>query len=146
MVDSLLSAALARHPTTRELQGARRAITAVRAFPPEELVDPNRKTVRRGKFSRGDGVLYLATQRPDGTPLPPEVVAGVLVHEVAHAATAGSHSAEWRDMYLALLRVATEDLGWKVALECSSCKFYGVCHEYQCPRCAWVQCRQIMTR
>jgi rubrerythrin len=73
------------------------------------------------------------------------VVVEIAAHEVAHAATAGNddeshHSDEWRACFRDLMRVATEDLGWPVALECSACPFYHICSPEDCPKCSWVPC------
>jgi hypothetical protein len=109
---------------------------------PGELVNHHRRTVRRGRFSRSDGVVYIATVHADGTtPLPSDVVAGYLVHEVAHAVAGPHHSMQWREAFLALLHIATSRLGWRVTLECGACPSYGVCEAYQCPACEWGACK-----
>lgn len=142
MADELLRAALQRYPADPQVQVAMRTIRAVEPDSPEDMVNHARKTVRRGKFDRATGVLKIATARHTGQPLPDGVVRGILVHEVAHAALpSGAHSPEWREVYLRLLRVATEDLGWHVSLECSACTFYGVCAAAQCPRCERIPCK-----
>lgn len=117
------------------------AIKAVKIFPRHKLADARRGTVRRGWFDRGAGILYVAVHRRDGAPLPAPVVAGVVVHEVAHACVdSGAHDEEWRRTYVRLLEVATRVLRWDVTLECSSCSMYGVCEAAQCPLCAWKKC------
>lgn len=143
MVDELLRAARARHPDDCGLRRASRAIRGVQlADDDPDMVNWERMTVRRGRFDRERGVLHVTTRRPDGRPLHPGIVRGVIVHEVAHAAQAdGKHSDAWRGTYVRLLRVATEDLGWPVALECSACRYYGVCARDDCPACARVRCR-----
>lgn len=139
LLDDLIDRAAATNP---RFEAVRALITKIDDFPPDQLVDARRKTVRRGKLDRENGVLYIATTRPDGSPLPPGVVKGVLIHEVAHAATRnGNHTAEWRDAYVFLLRLATEQMGWDVTLECSSCRYYGVCGPGHCPSCTWMACR-----
>lgn len=133
----------------RDLQGASQdprvrnaRVTDVVPDSLQDMVNHARKTVRRGKYDRSSGVMNIGLQKRDGSPLPDAVVRGIVVHELAHAALDdGRHSAEWRDLYISLLRVATEQLGWDVALECSACSFYGVCHASQCPRCAVMPCR-----
>lgn len=142
MVEELLRAAMARFPDDARFHVARRSIRRVVPDSPEDMVNHTRKTVRRGKFDRARGVLYIGTRRPNGTPLPPGVVRSIVVHEVAHAAlTQGAHDDAWRDVYLRLLDVATADLGWAVSLECSSCRLYGLCSRSQCPACSWVPCK-----
>lgn len=117
-------------------------IAAVRPFPPSLMVDRVRRTVKRGRLDRGTGTMYIAMQRHDGTPLPPAVVNGILVHEVAHACMGtGAHSDEWRRMFVRLLDVATRVLRWPVMLECSSCPMYKLCDKSAaCPLCAWKEC------
>lgn len=142
--DHLLDAALRKHPHDPRFQKARAAINAVMIDSPDDMVNYDRKTVRRGRFDRQQGMLYIGVVRHTGKPLPDDLIKGILVHEAAHAALdTGKHSSEWQDVYLALLRVATQDLGWKILLECSSCKFYGVCSPTQCPLCAWKACKGL---
>lgn len=117
------------------LMAAERRISAVRELPVTEMLNPVRRTVRRGKFSRQDGVIYVATKRHDGTPLPPAIVNGYLIHEVAHAISGAQHSSTWLATYEALLRLATVKLGWEVVLERGACKMYGVCDPVQCLEC-----------
>jgi hypothetical protein len=137
MAKDLVDAARARYPSI----ASENRIVDVRPMPEPEIVDHVRKTVRRGKYARSDGTIYVALKRRNAEDLPLDVVVGILVHEVAHALTSGSHTAEWRDMFSALLRTATEDLGWTVRLECSACKTYGICQPQQCPKCDWDECR-----
>ena len=139
----LLDAALCRHPHDPRVRLARRSIRRVHAdSEPADMVNRARMTVRRGKFDRCTGDLHVSVVNSAGSPLPPAVVRNAVVHEVAHAGMPdGRHSEQWRDMYVALLRVATEDLGWSVALECSACRFYRVCGARDCPRCARMACR-----
>jgi hypothetical protein len=105
------------------------------------LVNHEKRTVRRGQFDRDNGVLRVAVSRPNGKPLQLDIARGVLVHEVAHAACdKGDHSPEWRRLFVKLLHVATEDLGWHVALECGSCTLYGICSAVDCAKCTWTKC------
>lgn len=137
-VADLLAAAAARWPWDARLHRARQAIRGVERFDDKDMVNWERMTVRRGKFFRDSGILRLSTTRHDGRELDPAIVRGVLVHEVAHAALDdGKHSPAWRDMYVRLLQVATQDLGWDVSLERGSCPYYGVCERHECPRCRW---------
>lgn len=141
MVRELLDAARARYPEDARFRTP--TIRDVRPFPPEDLVDHARGTVRRGKFVHSTGIMYVATHRANGRPLDPSIIAGVVVHEVAHAIAGRGHTDMWRSVYESLLRVATEDLNWSVTLECSSCGFYKVCSKAQCPRCVWQACRSV---
>lgn len=143
LASALLDAAARRHPDDPRLRLARHSIREVHADSAASgMVNLERKTVRRGKFDRLTGNLYVSVVNSAGAPLPMQVVRNVVVHEVAHAAMQdGRHSPEWREMYVALLRVATEDLGWQVSLGCSSCRFYRVCRARDCPLCVRTACR-----
>lgn len=143
LVSALLDAAIRRHPNDSRLRLARDSIRQVHADSDASgMLNLERKTVRRGKFNRLTGDMHVSVVNSAGVPLPRHVVRNIVVHEVAHAAiTDGRHSPEWRDVYVALLRVATEDLGWHVSLECSSCRFYRVCGTRDCPLCAPKACR-----
>lgn len=144
--NALLNAALRMHPTDTRVKQARRAIRSVDIDTVENMVNHQRNTVRRGKFDRKQGHLFIGMVHRDGAPLPMGIIKGILVHEVAHAGLPdGKHSDEWRAFYLLLLDVATNCLGWEISLECSSCKFYGVCHPKQCPLCAWKKCAPKLT-
>lgn len=124
-------------PAFPDLPGA---VRHVKEFPLDDMVDVARRTVRRGRYDRTSGTIYVATTSQTGVPLPRAVIAGTVAHELAHAATVGNHLDEWRNAYLAMLELATRDLGWKVLLECSSCGMYKVCAPEQCPRCDWKVC------
>lgn len=139
LVDELLRASTSLVPESARV--AREAIKRVEEFDDADMVNYERRTVRRGKFDRQSGTLHICTRRPNGQPLPANIVKGVLVHEVAHATLAdGRHSPEWRDMFIKLLNVATRDLGWDVALECSACAYYGLCGA-ECPKCTRIPCK-----
>lgn len=116
------------------------AVRHVDEFPRNDMVDAVRRTVRRGKYDRSSGTVYVATTSQTGVPLPPAVISGIIAHELAHAATVGTHLEEWRTAYVAFLDIATRVLGWKVMLECSSCGMYNVCSPAQCPKCDWKVC------
>ena len=120
--------------------GLTRAVRRVEEFPRDDMVDPVRRTVRRGKYDRNTGTVYVATTSQTGVPLPRAVIAGIIAHELGHAASVGNHLDEWRNAYLAMLDLATRVLGWKVMLECSSCGMYKVCTPEQCPACDWKVC------
>lgn len=138
LTHQLLDAFSKRSPEKARI--AKGAITAVHEFDDPDMIDYARRTVRRGKFDRHSGTLHICTTRPNGTTLPTNIVRGVLVHEVAHAALAdGRHTPEWRALFIELLNVATADLGWDVALECSACAFYGMCGS-ECPKCTRIPC------
>lgn len=140
MAHDLLHAARQRYPDDPRLDRGLSAVTWVGTLE-DGLINYQRNTVRRGKFDRHNGHLRIAREGHKGKPLPLSVVHGILVHEVAHACLEdGKHSPEWSRLYAQLLRVATEDLGWDVQLECSTCKFYGVCSAQDCPLCSQKAC------
>lgn len=120
-----------------EFPGLAANVRGVEPFPLAEMTDPVRNTVRRGKYNRVTGVVYVSLTTAAGKPLHRDVVAGVIAHELAHAATVGEHGDAWREAYVKMLRIATDRLGWTVRLECSSCPFYSVCERDQCPLCSW---------
>lgn len=94
--------------------------------------------VRKGWYDRANGIVYVATTTPQGTPLPDSLIAGILTHEMAHAAVAnGHHDTEWRVVYEEFLKIATVGLGWDVAMARSSCSLYGLCDRDQCVKCTW---------
>lgn len=134
LADDLVRASATEFPNLS--QGVRR----VEEFPEKDMVDVVRRTARRGMYDRASGTVYVATVSQTGAPLPASVVAGIVAHELAHAATVGSHGDEWRAAYLKLVDIATRVLGWKVMLECSSCGMYKVCTPEQCPLCDWKSC------
>ena len=140
--DDLLRAALDKHPHDSRLQKARDSILFVSIDSPEDMINYDRMTIRRGRFDRSRGVLYIGMVNHKGKALPTDIVKGILVHEVAHAAlNTGKHSSEWQEIFAMLLRVATQELGWNITLECSSCRFYGLCDTMHCPKCAWKECK-----
>lgn len=139
----LLRAARGAYPDDPRFATATAVVRRVLPDESRDIVNLERRTVRRGRFDRASGVLHIGTVRPDGSALPREVVRGILAHELAHAALPdGKHSDSWRDAYTKLLQVATERLGWSVVLECGACRFYGVCDAGSCPLCD----RQACTR
>lgn len=99
---------------------------------------------RSGKFTHSTGVLYVTPVEQDGSPRTEQSLLKTIIHELAHATrfkTSGedSHSQEWKQTWLWLLQVATQDLGWRVEVKCAQCTYYGLCHEEQCPKCVWLQ-------
>jgi hypothetical protein len=87
-------------------------------------------------FSRSTGILKVnpARVRDD-----PAHAAATLLHELAHT-TPEKHNADWRQTFLFFADVATRELGWAVRLACAHCKYYGVCSQESCPRCAFDAC------
>lgn len=99
---------------------------------------------RSGKFKHSTGVLYVTPVEQDGSARTEQSLLKTIIHELAHATrfkTAGedSHSQEWKQTWLWLLQLATQDLGWRVEVKCAQCTYYGLCDEAQCPKCVWLQ-------
>lgn len=60
-----------------------------------------------------------------------------LLHEMAHvAAPMGGHREPFAKANRWLVKVATEELGWRVALKCAACRRSGICRN-DCPKCEW---------
>lgn len=60
-----------------------------------------------------------------------------LLHEMAHVASpGGGHREYFAKANRWLVKVATEELGWRVALKCAACRRCGICR-YDCPKCEW---------
>ena len=64
-----------------------------------------------------------------------------ITHELAHGTRnkyfgETSHSEDWKKAWKRFLKIATEELGWKVEAPCSSKQFYGLTEE-DCPKCVW---------
>lgn len=116
------------------------AVVAVKELPVDQMRGASGLTVRRGKYDRQAKVVYVSTLALNGNPLPRPVVAGTLVHELAHAVSTATHSDEWRSTFEHFLRVATTHLKWDITLECSACPLYNMCRQEQCPACHWKRC------
>ena len=128
MVTDLVFAASAQYPSLLHAVKGAHALSIPMAYSSGSMV-------RRGHFERSTGTLLIAPG------LPADVEAGVIAHELAHAACrGGEHGKEWRTAYRILLQVATEQLGWPIKLECSACRLYGICTVTQCPLCDWKRC------
>ena len=128
MVTDLVSAASAMYPCLQHRVKGAHALSIPMAYSSGNMI-------RRGHFERKTGMLLIAPG------LPADVEAGVIAHELAHATCrGGEHDKEWRTAYRILLRVATEQLGWHIKLECSTCRLYGICSVTQCPLCDWKRC------
>jgi hypothetical protein len=64
-----------------------------------------------------------------------------LLHELAHS-WYGNHSAPFYDAQRWFLRVATEDLGWTIDVNCRVCCGYtgAICSKQTvCPKCNWLE-------
>jgi hypothetical protein len=64
-----------------------------------------------------------------------------VLHELAHS-TSGPHDRKFYDTQRWFLRVATEELGWTLAVNCRVCCYYanGQCTPSGvCPKCTWLE-------
>lgn len=120
-----------RHLRTKDDPRARRAVAAYKGF----RADPSMPGVM--SFSRSTGILKV---NPDRVRDDPAHALSTLLHELAHS-TPARHDENWRDAFVYFLRLATEELGWRVALACPHCKHYGVCAASDCPRCTFEACK-----
>jgi hypothetical protein len=59
-----------------------------------------------------------------------------MCHEIAHVVDQG-HSTKWRQAYLYLMNMTSNDLGWRNELTCDICGWYDICASTQCPACTW---------
>jgi hypothetical protein len=59
-----------------------------------------------------------------------------LCHEIAHVLP-GGHTMGWREAYLYLMNMTSNDLGWRNELTCDICDWYDICKKVQCPKCTW---------
>lgn len=77
-----------------------------------------------------------------GDPMDPiERILTRILHELAHS-WFGGHTAAFYDAQRWFLRVATEDLGWNLAVTCRVCCGYtgATCsQETVCPKCTWTE-------
>lgn len=114
-----------------------------------ELLDadesaPKEGTWKNGKFKHSTGVLYVAPRDQYGTLRTHSSLMKTIVHELAHATRhkepgETSHSPQWKQTWLWFLKIATQELGWKVDIKCAECTFYGLCDKSRCPKCNWLQ-------
>lgn len=99
------------------------------------------KSYISGLFDHATGVLKIAPRDSAGNIRDEQSLNKSIVHELAHATRfkyigETSHSNDWKTAWKKFLKIATEDLGWKVESNCSSQKFYGLTPG-DCPNCVW---------
>lgn len=117
---------------------------------------PDRGSWKNGKFKHSTGVLYVAPRDVTGALRTESSLLKTVVHELAHATRfkqplEAAHSPAWKQTWLWFLKLATEELGWRVDIKCAECSFYGLCASdarAQCPKCNWMQnlCRPYTGR
>ena len=87
-----------------------------------------------GSFNKMSGCLLLR-ELPDR---PRAEQLGIMLHELAHS-SGWEHDEVWRDAFLFFCNVATQRLGWEVALKCPTvCRSYNVCSRQNCEQCDWI--------
>ncbi|AGE50905.1 hypothetical protein PBCVCVB1_598L [Paramecium bursaria Chlorella virus CVB-1] len=92
-----------------------------------------------GMFDHSTGTLKVAARDGGGSLRDETSLNRSVVHELAHGTRfkypgETSHSGDWKSAWKTFLKIATEELLWKVELPCSSIKFYGLQKE-DCPNC-----------
>lgn len=98
-------------------------------------------TYTSGMFDHSNGVLYIAPRDARGTLRDESSLNKSICHELGHGTRfkypgETSHSDEWKNAWKRFLKIATEELGWKVEANCSSNSFYGL-ERKDCPKCDW---------
>jgi hypothetical protein len=99
------------------------------------------QTYTSGLFDHSAGIIRIAARDGAGNVRDELSLNKSVVHELAHGTRfkyigETSHSNEWKDAWKKFLKIATEELGWKVEAPCSSKVFYGLT-EADCPNCKW---------
>lgn len=98
-------------------------------------------TYTSGMFDHSTGTLRVAARDGAGTLRDEASLNKSICHELAHGTRfkypgETSHSGDWKAAWKTFLKIATQELQWKVELPCSSIKFYGLKRE-DCPDCVW---------
>ena len=101
----------------------------------------NPNTYTSGMLDHNTGTVKIAVRDGAGNLRDEASLNKSIVHEIAHATRfkylgETSHSTEWKDAWKTFLKIATEELGWKVEAPCSSKSFYGL-NKDDCPKCEW---------
>lgn len=133
----------ANDPRTRMLL---ERVKRVELLSPEESKPNADGSFKNGKFSYGNGTVYVRARDTKGVIRTWPSLCMTLLHELAHAGrkkepNETSHSKGWNDTWVWLLSIATQELGWVVEVKCSDCGFYGLCDRPTCPRCEWKNTR-----
>lgn len=94
-----------------------------------------------GGFNHSTGTLMVAAREGDGDVRTVGSLNKTILHELAHATRfkyigETSHSVEWKSAFEFFLKVATNELGLPVELNCSAVQFYGI-DAKGCPGCVW---------
>ena len=134
---ALLDAAIRAFPKQRWPLDAKKLVKMVHRVVAAKKAGP----VSNGRISYRTGNVYVTHNKPGGSAYSPAFIRNALIHELAHAASrwdGNNHGPVWRARYIDLLRLATEELGWKVSPGCNACPRYKLCGS-DCPKCE-VEC------
>lgn len=140
-LDSLAKRFVDYCSTDPNMSGDRRVINLTARWNRQVLLSdfPGDASNVMGSFNKESGCLMLRDMKEK--PLSEQL--GIMLHELAHS-NGWNHDDEWRDCFLFFANVATEKLGWVVAMKCpTACKNYQVCSKSQCPLCDfldWDKC------
>ena len=98
-------------------------------------------TYTSGMFDHSTGILKVAARDGGGTLRDNSSLNKSICHELAHGTRfkypgETSHSGDWKKAWKQFLKVATEELHWRVEAPCSSMKFYDL-QKSDCPNCVW---------
>jgi hypothetical protein len=112
----------------------------LKMFYPERILLCDRQTLKGGfgKINRWKKTIYVSIDQEQDLD-DPEVNAfynHIFLHELAHTSGYG-HANDWRNAFIWFLKLATEELGVPVRIQCRTCTLYGVCDKQFCPKCSW---------
>ena len=94
-----------------------------------------------GMFDHSTGILYISPRDGNGNVRSQESLNRSIVHELGHGTRhkypgEKSHSIDWESAWKFFLKIATNELGWRVEAPCSSMVFYGLTYD-DCQNCVW---------
>jgi hypothetical protein len=98
-------------------------------------------TYTSGLFDHTSGIIRIAPRDGLGNIRSEESLNKSICHELAHGTRIkypgeSSHSQEWKDAWKTFLKIAADELEWKVEVPCSSVSFYGLTRQ-DCKNCKW---------
>jgi hypothetical protein len=112
----------------------------LKMFYPERILLCDRQTLRGGfgKINRWIKTIYVSIDHEQdlGDPAVKAFYNHIFLHELAHTSGYG-HANDWRNAFIWFLKLATEELGVPVRVQCRTCTLYGICDKQFCPKCSW---------
>lgn len=98
-------------------------------------------TYTSGLFDHTTGIIKIAPRDGIGNIRNEQSLNKSICHELAHGTRIkypgeSSHSDEWKDAWKTFLKIAADELKWKVEVPCSSVSFYGLTKD-DCENCEW---------